>query len=294
MKREIEKALGFNLSSLVRLKGGSSVNYRAERATDGFRFIVKLTPRPDDGRLARLRAHLDEMKGTKAVQRIFPEAQPLVGDYDLTCLALCPGVRKLPDQLTADELRALAEDYQAFSQMLQRASLIRPPFDYVEMYARVRRQINGPLAARILRMLERHLSGTELCLGPSRIRVIHGDFHQDNFFFDRGRIGGIFDLEEFHFGYPTEDLARYFICAAEHLRFFERFRVRRLLANFRAILGHFPYSRDEWMTAIGQLELRKAEGRADRKLGFFKSIDLLWRLSFYERLRDIVRERRTW
>lgn len=69
LRRHLESALGFGLVSLSRLPGcANSLNFKAVRASDGLVFAVKCSDPADVGRRKRLVAHLDELRGTKAVR----------------------------------------------------------------------------------------------------------------------------------------------------------------------------------------------------------------------------------
>ena len=119
---------------------------------------------------------------------------------------------------------------------------------------------------------------------------MHGDFHHGNFLFVDGTVNGFFDLEEFCEGYPTDDIVRYFVCAAEHLKGFGVLRLGRILERFAAAVRHMPYSREEWEVAINCLFLRKIYMKVkDGPVGFSRALNLLFRARLYRRMKGIVR-----
>ena len=121
------------------------------------------------------------------------------------------------------------------------------------------------------------------------LKTVHGDFHHGNFLFVDGKVNGFFDLEEFCEGYPTDDIVRYFVCAAEHLKGFGVFRLGRILERFAAAVRHMPYSREEWEVAINCLLLRKIYMKVkDEPVGFARAANLLFRARLYRRMKGIV------
>lgn len=291
LKAALEAAFGWRIRSLERLDGASALNFKAVRGTDGLRFAVKCVPPARRTMYAHLVRHLDEMAGTKAVTRLFArECPPSFRGYGLVCLSWCEGVRLFPDQLTPDQLRAFLDAYLAFSGAMQKATLIAPR-DPVERWRDAAlARCGGPAAYGIRRLIARELPADEVAYCDARVRVIHGDFHHGNFLFVDGRLSGIFDLEEFCGGYPADDLVRYFVCAAEHLRWYERGRRRALISRFAEAVAYLPYPEDEWLTAVNGLLVRKIYMKTrDRAPGFGQTLNLLWRARFYRALKDVVR-----
>ena len=293
LKMELERSLGFPIQTLQRLDGASALNFRAVREGDGLTFLVKCSPLVRQKMYEHLVRHLEEMKGTKAVGRLFENECPrMFQGFNLICLSWCDGIRMFPDELSEEQLRIFLQEYQLFSAALQKTTLI-VPHDPLSQWRQSAWHACGGFRARPLRwLMARYLPSDELVYREDRIAVIHGDFHHGNFLFSGGRLSGIFDLEEFCGGYPADDIVRYFICAGEHLRWYQRYRMHRLLDRFAIAVECLPYPENEWLTAIDGLLVRKIYGKVnDRHPGFAQTINLLFRARFYLSLKRIARSR---
>lgn len=287
VKAAVEKALGFPLAVFRRLKGGSSPNFKAVRASDGFTFLVKLLPPERQWAYPILVAHLEEMAGTKAVRRVLSEADERVGDFRLVCLEWCEGDTKMPHQLTDDELRRLLKFYQAFSASLQTASHLFPP-DPLEEWRRRILACRTLAVAPIRRLVEREIPSAEVSYRPDALRVIFGDFHHGNLLFRGGEVHRVLDLESFAHGYPTDDLVRYFTCAYDHLKWKACFHRRTMLRSFATVLRASPYSRREWMVSLNAALLRRLLGATERPRNPFTTLNLLVRVKFYRDLKKVA------
>ena len=290
LKAELERSLGFALRSLERLDGASAVNFRAVRESDGFTFAVKCSPPENQARFGRLVEHLEALKGSKAVRRVFEAECPATfRGWSLLCTAWCLGERKFPDRLTDGQLDECLDAYVEFSAAMQKVKTFedaRPLRIWRKMALRMCSGLAGVVMSRLLR----EISPEDCDYRPGLLRVIHGDFHHGNFLFVDGRVAGYFDLEEFRQGYPADDILRYFTCAAEHLRWYEWRRKRGTLRAFARAVGRLPYSRHEWMTAINGRFISKTLKRAWGKggIGLGLAVNLAWRSGFYRAMRRIV------
>ena len=290
LKAELERSLGFGLAELVRLDGASSLNYRAVRASDGLTFAVKCSPPERQVLFDRLVRHLDDVKGTKAVKRLFDKTCPATfRGFNVICLSWCPGERRFPDQLTDGQLAAFLDDYLEFSAAMQK-SVDNAPLDPVlDWRQKALAQCSGVWGGVLRRMIERELPVESVTYDPKRLKVIHGDFHHGNFLFVDGKVAGFFDLEEFCAGYPADDIVRYFVCAAEHLRWYQLGRLRRTYRLFAQAVRQLPWTKDEWRTAINALLVRKLFFKVDGDgVGFGRLVNLLFRARLYRRLRSLV------
>ena len=289
LKAELERTLGFRLKSLVRLDGASALNFRAVRENDGLVFAVKCSPKFRQVMFDHLVAHLRETEGTKAVKRLFAEScPPTFRGYNVICLSWCAGERKFPDRLTEPQLIAFLDDYLAFSAAMQRATGIAPHDPMSEWRDKAILNCRGFWGRKVRALIERELPVADVTYRLERIKVVHGDFHHGNFLFVDGKVNGFFDLEEFCEGYPADDIIRYFICAAEHLKWYERHRLGRILRRFAAAVRHLPYPREEWEVAINCLLLRKLYMKTQDGVGFGQAVNLLFRARLYRRMRRIV------
>ena len=290
LKAELERSLGFRLRSLTRLDGASAVNFKAVRQSDGYAFAVKCSPASRKAAFDGLVQHLEELKGTKAVRRVFErEAPSTFRGYNVICLEWCAGRRLFPDQLSSGALIRFLDDYVAFSSAMQKTSQIASCEPTKRWRAQAMAASRGMFGAWLKRILEEELPESSVSYRKDGLSVVHGDFHHGNFLFVDGAVSGFFDLEEFCFGYPADDIVRYFVCATEHLGFFEQHRKRLILKRFAEAVRHLPYSRLEWRVAIRSLLLRKIHGKVyPGGLGFWRAANIAYRIGFYRRLLRIV------
>lgn len=289
LKAHLEKALGFPLASLTRLPGyANSLNFKAVRASDGLVFAVKCSDPADTERRTRLVRHLDELKGTKAVQRLFPEVTSEFEGFSLLFLSWCPGERVFADRLSGDELDAFLDDYLELSAALQRTSDHRPVEDPADRFERVMANLHGFGTGRIRRFFEEQAALGYVAYRPEKLRIIHNDFHHGNFLFVDHRVAGYFDFEEFRPGYPAEDLIRYLTVCSEHLHFYEFHRLMGLLAAFRRLVRRAPYAKDEWHVAVNAMLLYRTEKYVRRGLGLLRVARLNLRFRFYLAMSRII------
>ena len=292
LKAELERSLGFALRSLERLDGASAANFRAVRDSDGFTFAVKCSPPENQARFERLVEHLESLKDSKAVRRIFEAECPATfRGWSLLCTAWCFGERIFPDRLSDEQLDACLDAYVEFSAAMQNVKTFedaRP----LRIWRKMAPRMGVGLAGVVMRRLLREVKPEECDYRPELLRVIHGDFHHGNFLFVDGRVAGYMDLEEFRQGYPADDLLRYFTCAAEHLRWYEWGRKRRTLRAFARAVKRLPYSRHEWMVAVNGRFISKTLKRAwgKRRIDLGLAVNLAWRSGFYRAMRRIVND----
>lgn len=291
LKAELERSLGVRLRTLERLDGASALNFKAVREADGLAFAVKCSPASRQVMFDHLVRHLEETKGTKAVRRLFAKECPVTfRDYNVICLSWCDGERRFPDQLTRAEFEDFLGEYLKFSAAMQMATLIAPPDPIEKWRAGALAACRGVFGRPLRNLIERELPVDEVRYRPERLGVIHGDFHHGNFLFVDGRLNGFFDLEEFCGGYPADDIVRYFVCAAEHLRWYEQGRKRQLQQRFAEAVARLPYPAEDWLTAIDGLLARKLYMKTEgRRIGVAQVANLLFRARFYLALKRIVR-----
>lgn len=289
LKEVLERSLGFMLKPLERLDGNIALNFKAVRATDGFTFAVKCSPPERHEAFVRLLTHLEELKGTKAVKRIFPDGLSKFRGYDLVCLSWCAGERLFPDRMSDAEMATFVDDYLAFSAALQKTSQILPHDPLLNWRALALSHCTTRASRGIRRLLERELTETALTYRPELLKTVHGDLHHGNFLFADGRVAGYFDLEDLCQGYPTDDLVRYFVCASEHLRWYEQHRKRRILMLFAQVVRRTRYSAHEWEIALNGLLMRKIVAKAERgRLGWWQTANLLFRAGYYRKMKRIA------
>lgn len=293
LRNELERLLEFKLRSLERLPGQAwSLNFKAVRTDDGFEFVVKLVPATGneayEARFAQTMRHLEDLVGTKAARPLFPSCAKRFRNYHVCCLSWCPGVRLFPDRLTVDQLKAFLSDYLVFSAGMQKTTGIFPKRDGLALKVMDLEGLHGFFGRRLRTRLETEMPDADVIHRPELIRIIHGDFHYGNFLFRDGALSGIFDLEEFRYGYPTEDFVRYVTCAVEHLRWYELRRARKIRRMFATMVECLPYSAHEWIVALNIHFLAKVSRRVERGCGSLSALNLIYRYSFYHSLRTIA------
>ena len=290
LKSELERTLRFELGEFRRISDVNSLNFKAVRKSDGLAFLVKCLPPERQADFTVTVRHLAEMRGTRAVQRIFERECPeeLLG-VKVLCLEWCGGRNLFPDELTDGEFRRFLEDHLEFSDALQRTTLILPGYTPKEWRDGAEAACRGIWGGVLRRMLAK-TPEEECCYRPEKLRVIHGDLHPGNFAFKDGCVAAYFDVMSFAWGYPALDLVRYFGFAAEHLPRFHFVRRHRLFRRFAEAVRNLPYPADEWIIAINATWME----RIDKKLadGIVRPLALL-KLAvagrLYRKLRRIVR-----
>lgn len=292
LKAELERSLGFRLRSLERLKCVNSLNYRAVRESDGFVFAVKCSPPSRQVAFERLVRHLDELKGSKAVARIFRDECPAsFRGYNVLCLAWCAGRRLFPDEMTEDQFASFIGDYMDFSKALQQTTLILSPFPIAE-WRRISLSRCTGFCGRWLRRSIETAGESESNWKRDRVRIIHGDLHPGNLMFENGRVSGFIDLEGLIWGYPAEDILRYFVFAEEHLPWFAWRRRRRMRERLALAVRRMPYPQEDWVTAINECWLGRVWKKLSdrRSVGLLVAVRLVLGYRLYAALRRIVAE----
>ena len=292
LKRHLEGSLGISLRELRRLDGASALNFMAVRE-DGSRFAVKCSEPVMREMYERIVCHLEELKGTKAVRRLYArELPPRYEGYDVLCMEWCDGERRFPDTLSDCEFKAFLEDYLCFSAAMQRTTRVGKPLPFVDWRRDAVAKCRGVFGGWFRRILDRELPECTVTYRESDLRVIHGDFHHGNFLFVDGKVRGYFDLGEFVYGYPPEDIVRYLVCAAEHIRWYGWRRRRRICRLFEMAVGLMPYSAEEWISAVDTRFLTKVfmNVRGSDSVSGAKAVNLIFRYGLYRRLRGIVRK----
>jgi len=287
----VAEKVGEPVDRFTQLTACSNASNFAAVTAGGRRLLVKCTAAPRAGRIdyfAHFVRHLEELKGTRAIQLTH-------GPFDwearrVIVIAWCAGRRVMPDRLTAAQEAGLVTAYGEFSAAIQRCTQILPPRDNAAVRDEAMRLMAGRACAGLRRFLDRELPPASLAYDPARLKVIHGDLHHGNFHFDGDRMTGFMDLEDFRYGYPADDWARYILCAAEHLHWYDRAGRRRLTALFRRLLPLAPA--DEWREAVGGLLVRKMWRRFKKKKGsaWWLAVNLRFRLGYYRDLFALIAE----
>ncbi len=199
-------------------------------------------------------------------------------------MTFCPGRPVRPDRLSRRQEENLIRGYSNFSGAIQSERNIAPAYDIAALREDVLQSLNPMRHQEIRAFVEHEMPVEAVTYDPTRLRVIHGDFHRKNFFFVGDELSGFLDYEAFRWGYPAEDWLRYLVASAEHMNPFNLWRRFRRLALFERLLPLYPI--DEWRLAIDELLLRRIHQCVNdpkaspvRTLRFFR-----WRFRFYREL----------
>ena len=276
LQAELERTLGFKLGPLVRIGGGGAINFKAERVSDGLKFVVKCFPldRRESGE--RLLETLKTMEGVKTPVRLFAEALPAVLlDHLVFCLSWQEGEVIAPDRLTDEQWRAFLDDYRRFSERMRAVVTKDEVVPMGDLWRSARAACRG-LAARILSPGLDVMREDELDFKKELTQTVHGDFHQGNLLFCDGGLRCFMDLESLRKGYPAEDICGLLMIAASRLGISDWNRRERLLSLFGQAVRQLPYSPQEWRTAINALIVKRLHRKTDGfvRMGMIVALDM--------------------
>lgn len=250
LKSELERALGFTISSFKPLICVNSVNYKATRATDGLTFAVKCIPDWRKFGYDLIVTHVAALKGTKAPQRIFEKECPATfRGCHLLCLKWCEGSGVYPDQLTENQLRGFLSDYETLLAALQRAERIVPAYEtakWREVAIAGCRGPHGCVLRRIIETMPKELSYYR----AERQRITHGDLHPGNMAFKDGVLTGFLDVEGLTYAYPAADLVRYFGFSLTKLPVFAFRRRAKTWRYFELVVKSLSFASEEWVVSV--------------------------------------------
>lgn len=287
LKAHLERGLGFAIRPLKRLSGGGAVNFRTERVSDGFPFLVKCFPLERKPNYDRLVSNLKAMEGPRTPTRLFEATCPAVfGDYHLLCLEWKTGEVVHPSALTEREWSAFLKDYRDFWERMQRSDIEiggnRSCEEWRAATFRFCKGISGSILRRALLPLERQ----DLRMWAKDLRVIHGDFHPGNVLFKNGRVECFMDLENLSPHYGPADLVIYCACAVRS----RRGTLKRVLARFAQAVRELPFSAYEWQMALNLFILGTVhlQTKGLRRLGLVSAIKCASRIRVCELFRQQV------
>ena len=224
-----ERAFGVEFVSFTRIAAGnSSFNFKAVEA-DGRAHLVRFfrdNARPPLEVLRLVAGSL--VPGADFGGGSFP-----VGDgWHVCAFEWREGKSVDPARLTDAQISSLAKAYGEFSAAISNVAGLSS---------------------------DRDLSRFRAGVAP---RPVHGDMHFKNVFFEGDEATSFFDLEKIRLGFPTEDLLRYFIHAAERTRFWRFARMAAMKKNFARLVSASEYPASAWLAAIDLYVERKREHRA--------------------------------
>ena len=285
----VEDAFGVRVVSLKGLPGRShSLNYRVSTA-DGAVFSVKLMPSWHGEKRSRLLAHARSVRCPLVAGLAFPAADVAFERFQILCFQWKDGRSRAFDKLSAAELSDLLAAHRAFLAGLSDDGYVLPAYDLAAARAGLLERVAGGTAHGIRRELE-SLDAATFRRAPERTCVIHGDLNPDNVLFCDGKVSGVLDVEELRFGVPAEDLVRFVVCGAEHLKFYQFGRLRRFVRHFEALVRVAGVPAEDWLLAINGALLRKLQRHVrGPRVPFLTRVRLQFRFRFYRSLRDVVR-----
>lgn len=172
-----------------------------------------------------------------------------------------------PEDMDEEQAHGFVDGCVRLSRALRRVTAFVPDAESPLSPGRVYASVAGyaarhPLAARPLRELVRLPEAARSYAGRS-LAVVHGDFHARNYFFEGGRLSGVFDFDKL-----TEDLECGDFVQALASRFatmgISSAARRRLGEVTRRMLSFAPWPRDELALMANVWRLRFAARRVEK------------------------------
>ena len=284
--RAVEDGFGISAKSVSPLRGRShSLNFKVA-GPDGSARLFKCV-RPGSGDAARrLFAHLRSVRSRLVPELLFDGKTVDIGGCRVFAISWVDGEPQMPCSLPPGCASRLAERHAELLGSLRDDGEILPARDLAAVRREILEKLGGNQRGELVREVER-MDESSLVRDPARTRVIHGDLNPGNVLWANGDVSGFLDLEELRFGYPAEDLVRYVISGAEHVKWFEFWRTAGARRAFAEIVRHSRFPADEWLLAInGYLlwKLRRKASYAASALG----LRMKWRLRLYRDMREIA------
>ncbi len=228
------------------------------RTQAGEKLVIKCVSPNNKNKFTGLRnyaiPHMRELKDFPAAIHLAYEPW-YWGENLVVAMTWCSGRPARPDSLTAQQQTNFIQTYASFSREIQKTQAVLPAFDFVGLRTKVLAQLKELACSELIAFIEDEIPLSAVTYDAKRVRVIHGDFHRKNFFFEKGQVRAFLDYEAFCQGYPTEDWLRYLVASAEHFHPLNVWRYPRRMAFFDRILPF--YSLDEWRLAIDGLLLQR-------------------------------------
>lgn len=284
----VEDGFGISAKSVFPLRGRShSLNFKVV-GPDGVARLFKCV-RPGSGdAVRRLFAHSRSAQSQLVPSLLFDGRTVDIGGCRVFAMSWVDGEPRPPDSLSPDCARRLAERHAEILGSLRDDGEVLPVRDLAAVRRDILEKPGVCSRGELLRELER-MDESSLVRDPARTRVIHGDLNPGNVLWENGDVSGFLDLEELRFGYPAEDLVRYVISGAEHVKWFEFWRTAGARRTFAEIVRHSRFPADEWLLAINGYLLWKLRRKASSAPGAL-GLRMKWRLRLYRDMREIAAE----
>lgn len=159
------------------------------------------------------------------------------------------------DKLNDEKLKKLEQHYIFFIENIKKNKFILPARHLKDSYDNL---LNSSIFGnRFVKKVLCQMQSSDL-IHQYPLRIIHGDFHYKNLIFQNSDLKAILDLEEFRYGYPTEDLIRLIFTNVEQRPFYMK-RKAVLLRLLRHIIENAQYSKHEWLLGLNAYFLAKYE-----------------------------------
>ena len=250
LRAALERGLGFGIASLERVGGGGALNFKAERAGDGYRFLVKCFPAAELVNYEIVSENLKAMEGAKVPKRIFETTCPeTFAEHRLMCLEWRDGEFINLATLSDDEWKTFLDDYKEFSDRLQAVKPRDPPRPLREWRDAALKMCKG-ISGMILRPILLAMRDEDLECDPDKLRVVHGDFYRRNILTVDRHVDTYIDVESYRWGSPVEDIAN--CCLSIYNRCIDTrdAPAGRAFTLFAQAVKYLPYEMREWRTAF--------------------------------------------
>lgn len=290
LKRVLESTLGGKIARMDLVQDCSRPENFAVRMADGVRYAVKcckLTPSTTYYVDATI-AHLQELEaaGAKSIRLVKPPFY-FGENFRVVITSWCFGERIMPNKLTERQQDEFLKCYREFAECMQHTTHVLPPNDPRKVREEVISKITEPTFNRLFASVMPWFGDEYFAYRNDELKVTHADMHHGNFFWSGDEITGFLDLEDFRYGYATDDLIRYIVCAAEHSLWYDFQAKRRLLKIFKRMIPLYPAH--QWHIAINWLLIRKAHRRLRKtssKTWYY--LNMKFRIGLYRKLHAMV------
>ena len=290
LRAALEKALGEEILHMTLVQECSRPENFSVLTRSSAHYAVKcceVTPN-SLSRLEALEAHLRELEsvGARAIRLVRPPLS-VQEKYRVFITNWCAGGRVMPNKLSAMQRRKLPEALLQFSDQPQHVTHALPARNLLELRQDVAEKLGPARFKGIFKCVAPWFGDEFFTYRSNELKVIHGDLHHGNFYWLEDDLSGVLDLEEFRYGYTTDDWIRYITCAVEHTLWCDFTARDRILSVFRTLVPHFPAH--QWHTAINGALIRKAAMRlAKTRNRLWYCMNMKYRVDFYRRLHKIV------
>ncbi len=286
--RAVEEGFGVAVKSVRALPGRShSLNYVVVDAS-GSKCVFKCVPRGSEDALKRLFAHARSVESRLVPKLLFDGKAVDFGMYRVFAISWMDGDGKPADRLSKVEVASLVERSGELIGSLRDDGFVLPVRDLVEVRRGLLEKLDPKSCGEVYDEVE-GMEESSLVRDPARTRIIHGDLNPGNVRFSNGAVSGFIDIEELRFGYRAEDLVRFVVCSAEHVKPFEFWRLRGTRSAFAEMVRIAGIPADEWLLAVNGYLLWKLRRRIKGpRIPLAAKVALKWRLRLYRDLRAIA------